>query len=206
MNGHQWREVLHEKGLVIGSRNPGKLREFDRLLSPLGIKLHSLDDVGFQGDVEETADTFTGNALLKAQAYAKFSSLPALADDSGLIVDALGGEPGVYSARYGGKDLDDIGRYELVLKNLDGVPEEKRTARYMVSLIVALPSGEYAEFQGTVEGHILTAPVGEGGFGYDPIFFHNELGKTFAQITGAEKDTLSHRGRAMQKLVEFLNL
>jgi XTP/dITP diphosphohydrolase len=161
--------------------------------------------VGADIDVEETGTTFEENSRLKAQAVMEATGLPAVADDSGLCVDALGGAPGVYSARYGGPELDDEGRYRLLLENLRGQP---RGAKFVSVITCCFPNGDVLTARGECPGTIAFAPMGEGGFGYDPVFFVPELKKTFAQLTGEEKNAISHRGKALtafqEKLEEYL--
>lgn len=190
--------------LAAATHNKNKLREFKEILEPLGFEIISAEDAGFFDEVEETGSTFTENALIKARAIREKCKKAALADDSGLIVDALDGEPGVYSARYGGAGLDDKGRTALVLKKMEAVPEEKRTARFMCAIAFIGENGEEIRAEGSVEGLITRAPVGENGFGYDPIFYVPQIGKTFAQAASEEKNALSHRGRALKKLEEIL--
>lgn len=174
------------------------------MLSPLGIQVRVPADFGISLDVEETAPDFEGNAILKARALAARIGIPAIADDSGLEVDALNGEPGVRSARYGGEGLDDRGRCELLLSNLESVPEKDRTARF-VSVIALVRDGEDSNplvVRGEAPGMILNEFRGEEGFGYDPVFLDVESGKTFAELPGEKKDSISHRGRALEKFLE----
>ncbi len=147
---------------------------------------------------EETGDSYAANALLKARAAAALTGALALADDSGLEVDALGGAPGVHSARYGGPELDDAGRCARLLEALRDVPAERRTARFRCVIALACPDGRHRLVEGMAEGLILAAPRGRGGFGYDPLFYYPPLGRTFAELTEAEKAEVSHRGRAMR--------
>jgi len=186
--------------VVVATTNPGKFRELAQGLEPLGWTLRPLLDFAVEMP-EETGATFEDNALLKAAYVAQRTGLPALADDSGLVVDALGGEPGVYSARYGGR-TNDRDRNVYLLERLRGVPREKRTARFVAVLTLAYPDGHVESYRGEVEGLILEAPRGEGGFGYDPLFYLPEVGKTFAEMTPEEKARYSHRGRALEKLLE----
>ena len=160
---------------------------------------------GVDVDVEETGTTFEENSLLKARAVMEASGLPAIADDSGLCVDALNGAPGVYSARYGGPELDDTGRYRLLLENLRG--QTPRTAKFVSVITCCFPNGDVITARGECPGTIAFAPMGEGGFGYDPVFFIPGLKKTFAQLSAQEKNAISHRGRALalfqQKLKDY---
>lgn len=186
--------------VVIATSNPGKFRELARGLEPLGWELRSLLDFGVELP-EETGVTFEDNALMKAATVAQKTHLPALADDSGLVVDALDGEPGVYSARYGGR-TNDRDRNVYLLERLRGVPPEKRTARFVAVLALAYPDGHVESYRGEVEGLILEAPRGEGGFGYDPLFYLPELKRTFAEMSPEEKAVHSHRAHALAKLLE----
>ena len=158
--------------------------------------------LGIDLEVEETGTTFAENAMLKAKAICEAANLPAIADDSGLCVDALAGAPGVYSARYGGEGLDDVGRYRLLLENLRG--QTTRTAHFACAIACAFPNGDTLTAEGKVEGTIAFAPMGEGGFGYDPIFFYPPLRKTFGQLTAEEKHGISHRGKALEVFVKDL--
>ena len=190
---------------VLATHNPGKLREMSDILSKFGIQVVSPADVGITVDVEETGTTFAENAMLKAKAICEASGLPAVADDSGLCVDALNGAPGVYSARYGGPGLDDVGRYRLLLENMKGQP---RGAKFVSVITCCFPNGDVITARGECPGTIAFAPMGEGGFGYDPVFFVPPLKKTFAQLTAEEKNAISHRGKALEafqvKLREYL--
>ncbi len=188
--------------LLVATGNAGKLREFAAALERVGIEVVGLETVADRSAVEETGTAFEENARIKAEAWSRRTPLPVLADDSGLEVDALGGEPGVRSARYGGAGLDDAARCGLLLERMRGVPPEKRGARFRCALALARAGRVVAVFDGAVEGRILEAPRGENGFGYDPVFFHEGAGRTFAQLTTAEKERLSHRGRAIAALVE----
>ena len=190
--------------VVVATSNPGKVAEIRAALLEAGIDAVGFDapGMGELGDVEETGATFEENAKIKAEAYSMRTTLPVLADDSGIEVDALGGEPGVLSARYGGPDLDDPGRNQLLLANLRAVPDAKRTARFRCVLAVAQAGRTLATFEGVVEGRIAHAPSGTGGFGYDPVFFHDGIGTTFGLISREQKQHLSHRGQALARLVE----
>jgi XTP/dITP diphosphohydrolase len=207
--------------LLIATFNPGKARELARLMAPLGIAVAGLSDIGIREPYEETAGTYEENARGKAVHYAGLAGLPALADDSGLEVDALGGRPGPLSARYGGPELDDAGRCRLLLRELEGVPEEKRTARYVAVAALArpdlgpdaardraasipAPSMATRLFRATCEGRIASEARGSRGFGYDPIFFYPPFGATFGETPDAEKDRVSHRGHALAMVAAFL--
>ena len=182
---------------VLATHNPGKLRERSDILSHLGIEVVSPADVGVTVDVEETGTTFAENAMLKAKAICAASGLPAIADDSGLCVDALNGGPGVYSARYGGEGLDDRGRYMLLLNSMRG--QTTRAAHFSCAIACAFPNGDTLTAEGRCDGAIAFAPLGEGGFGYDPVFLVPEKGKTFGQLTAEEKSQISHRGKALRE-------
>ena len=192
--------------LVLASQNQKKIKEMNEILSQLGIEVCSQAEAGVNLDVEETGTTFEENSLLKAHAVMEASGLPAIADDSGLCVDCLGGAPGVYSARYGGEGLDDTARYKLLLENMRG--QMPRTARFVSVITCCFPNGDVISARGECEGTVAFAPMGEGGFGYDPIFFVPNLKKTFAQLSAEEKNSMSHRGRALEvfkaKLEDYL--
>ena len=188
--------------MVLASKNPKKLEEMAVILSQLGIEVVLESDVGVDVEVEETGTTFEENAALKAFAVMEAAGLPAIADDSGLCVDALGGGPGVYSARYGGEGLTDADRYRLALEGLQG--QLDRGAKFVSAICCAFPGGDRVEARGECPGVIGYAPQGENGFGYDPIFFLPEKKKTFAQLTGEEKNAISHRGKALEKFKEEL--
>lgn len=195
------------KKLLVASRNSGKVREFSRMLAEvtpqIDIDVVGLDDLGIDLEVEETGTTFEENAVLKARAYADVSGELTLADDSGLVVDSLNGDPGVLSARYGGEGLDDEQRVELLLENMKDLPGWKRTARFVASLALVgdgVPGGLVTS-EGKIEGAIMHEPIGENGFGYDPVFWLASHAKTTAQLSGAEKDAVSHRGAALRDLL-----
>ena len=191
---------------VLATHNPGKLREMSAILAELGVEVVSPKELGITVDVEETGTTFAENAMLKARAICAAAGLPAIADDSGLCVDALNGGPGVYSARYGGEGLDDKGRYQLLLSSMRG--QTTRAAHFTCSIACAFPNGDTLTAEGQVQGTIAFAPMGEGGFGYDPVFFYPPLAKTFGQLTAEEKSAISHRGNALKdfsaKLATYL--
>jgi XTP/dITP diphosphohydrolase len=189
--------------LLLATNNPGKVREFRRLLCGLPMDVVTPAEAGVNLEVEETGETYEANARLKAEAFAAAGSCLALADDSGLEVDALDGAPGVRSARYGGNGLDDAGRYTLLLSQLEGVPGDRRSARFRAIVAVAAPGAPARLFEGVVEGSIGTAPAGQGGFGYDPVFILAS-GKTAAEQTPDEKDRTSHRGQAVRAARRYL--
>ncbi len=193
--------------LVFATRNRGKLAELQQLLQPTGLELLTLDDLPVDlPEVLEDGATFAQNAAKKARETMLACGLPALADDSGLEVDALDGAPGVHSARYAGEGASDADRYRLLLHNLRGVPRGARTARFRCVLALADPARPQQPvlFEGACEGEILEQPRGEGGFGYDPVFYVPELGQTFAEIPAAQKNQVSHRARAMRRFVQRL--
>jgi len=182
--------------LLIATHNPGKIREYQTLLADLPLLVTSLRAEGIVDDVEETGETFAANARLKARAYAHQSGLWTWADDSGLEVDALDGRPGVYSARYAGPSATDRDRYQKVLAELQQYPERPRSARFWCVVAIASPDDEIFTTEASVEGEIITAARGEHGFGYDPIFYLPDLGKTMAELPAEIKNQISHRGKA----------
>ena len=188
--------------LVLATHNPGKLKEMSAILGGLGVEVVMPSDLGLTVDVEETGDTFAANAMLKAKAVCAAVGLPAIADDSGLCVDALNGGPGVYSARYGGPELDDRGRYTLLLNSMRGVPT--RSAHFESAIACVFPNGDTLTAEGRCDGAIAFAPIGDGGFGYDSVVLVPEKAKTFGQMTEEEKDALSHRGKALRAFVPKL--
>ncbi|WP_324690951.1 RdgB/HAM1 family non-canonical purine NTP pyrophosphatase [Cobetia sp. D5] len=199
---------MSASSLVLASGNAGKLREFSHLLAPLGIEPMPQGQLGVS-DAEETGLTFVENALIKARHAAEVTGLPALADDSGIEVDALGGEPGIYSARFAARRQQGSGDGDnnaVLLAALEGVPEQARTARYWCVLVYLRHAADPVPIivQASWEGRVLDAPQGEGGFGYDPLFWLPEHGMTAAALDAETKNRLSHRGRAMQQLLEAL--
>lgn len=192
------------KSVIIATKNKGKASEFKNMFSANGYEVKTLLDIPGAPDVEETGTTFEENAILKAEAIARQFNQFVIADDSGLIVDALDGRPGVYSARYAGEDKLDEANTEKVLKELEGVPEAERTARFYCALALASPNQETITVSGTMEGLITNQPSGTNGFGYDPIFFVTEQGKTNAELTKEEKNKISHRANALKALNEKL--
>ena len=189
--------------MILASNNKGKLREMRELLSGLGIEVLSQREAGFDIEVEETGTTFEENSYLKASAITAISGLPAVADDSGLMVDYLGGEPGVYSARYTGNHEDsDIDRYMYLLKKMEGV--EDRKAKFVSAVCCTFPNGDIIRTRGECHGNILHAPVGEHGFGYDPIFGPDGQKGSMAELTDEEKNAISHRGKAVREFIEKL--
>ncbi len=183
--------------LLVATTSRHKLEEYRALLAGLPFELRSLSETAINADVEETGESFEANARLKAEHYAQLSGMLTLADDSGLEVDALGGEPGVHSKRWAG-DVNDGERNALLLKQLMGVPDAERTARYRCVIALAEPGRETVTLEGACEGRIAYEPRGSDGFGYDPLFFVPELGQTFGEAPSEVKNRLSHRGRAAQ--------
>ncbi|NPU84607.1 MAG: XTP/dITP diphosphatase [Syntrophaceae bacterium] len=192
------------KTVVFASRNRGKIREIRALLAGLPISLLSLDDFPDAPDVEEDGETFLANAQKKALAIAHYTGHPALADDSGLTVDALDGAPGVHSARYAGENADDARNIEKLLREMKNVPKEGRNAAFRCILVICEPDGSCESYEGAWEGIIAETPDGDGGFGYDPVFYVPALGKTVARLSLEEKNRLSHRARAFGKFREAL--
>lgn len=189
---------------VLASRNRSKLREMQTILGELGIEVLSQEEVGLDIEPEETGSTYEENAAIKALAVMKASGLPAIADDSGLSVDALGGAPGIYSARYGGShDRTDEERNATLLQNLRGV--EDRRARYVAAIAAAFPDGRIFYARGECEGTISDEPRGKGGFGYDPLFTLPD-GRRMAELTEEEKNRISHRGRALREMKQILTM
>lgn len=188
---------------VLATQNPKKLAEMRAILEDLGIEIVSEAELGVKIEVEETGETFAENSLLKARAVMEATKLPAIADDSGLCVNALNGGPGVYSARFGGEGLDDAGRYRLLLEMLRG--QSDRRAHFHTTITCAFPNGDVLHADGEVQGTIAFAPMGEGGFGYDPVFFVPEKRRTFAQLTAEEKAEISHRGNALRAFRKALS-
>lgn len=192
--------------LVIATGNRGKLAEVRRILEEAGlpVRVYALDEFPGITLPPEDGETFVDNARLKALAVARQAGRPALADDSGLCVDVLGGRPGVRSARYAGEGAGDAANNAKLLAELAGVPAERRGAEFRSAVVLALPDGRWTAAEGSVRGRILEAPRGDGGFGYDPLFFSDELGMTFAEATPEAKNRVSHRGRALRALLPRL--
>jgi len=190
--------------LVIATNNAGKVIEFRDLLDGCGWEVVSPADVGVAIDVDETGATYADNARLKAQAFCKASGLPAIADDSGLEVDALGGEPGPLHHLKGWDGNNDVERVQILLDALKDVPEDKRSGRFFSVIVVAMPDGSVIEEQGVVEGTIAFAPVGDSGWGYDPVFLLPQRGVTMAQLSEQEKNRVSHRFIAFEKIKQRL--
>lgn len=192
------------RALLLATSNPHKLEEFRAIFADLPLRLFSLNDIQLDIEVEETGITFAENAELKARAYAQASGMLTLADDSGLEIDALGGAPGVQSARYLGRETSYEERFRSILQQLKGLPMEQRTARFRCAIALAEPSGNTRLVEGVIERVIADSPRGKNGFGYDPIFYLPELGKTFAELAPEHKNRISHRARAAQAARELL--
>ncbi len=191
--------------VVLASKNKHKLEEISQITEKFGMELVLESDLGVDIDVEETGSTFEENSFLKAEAVMEATGLPALADDSGIAVDALNGEPGIYSARYGfDESLDDWGRLQLLLKNTEQVPDERRQAKFVCVITLVTPQQEIIQARGEVHGMLLRTPAGQGGFGYDPIFYYPPLGKSLAELTPEEKNQVSHRANALQVFYQKL--
>ena len=191
--------------VVLASKNKHKLVEISKITQQFDIELILQSELGIDIDVEETGTTFEENSLLKAKAVMEATGLPALADDSGIAVDALGGEPGVYSARYGfDESLDDWGRLELLLKNTEHVPDGQRQAQFVCVITMVTPNGKVIQARGEIHGELLREPRGENGFGYDPIFYYPPAGKSTAEMSPEDKNQVSHRGHALKLFYEKL--
>lgn len=192
------------KRIIFATGNAGKMKEIRMILSDLGVEILSMKEAGITLDIEEDGKTYEENALKKARAVAAAADACVLADDSGLEVDYLNKEPGVYSARYMGEDTSYRIKNANIIERLQGVPDEKRTARFVCAIAAVLPDGSEITTRAAIEGRIGYEEKGEGGFGYDPIFYVPELHKTTAELTGEEKNQVSHRGKALQLMKEEL--
>ena len=192
------------KKVVIATRNKGKLKEMTEILNEICCDIISMEQAGIDKDIEETGNSFEENALIKAQAVADITREMVIADDSGLEVDFLGGAPGIYSSRFAGEGASDHDRNSKLLAMLEGVPAERRTARFVCAIAVVVPGGGHFTVRGTCEGRINFTPSGENGFGYDPLFFLQEYNMTMAQLSAEEKNKISHRGKALKLMVKEL--
>lgn len=186
--------------IIFATGNQNKLREIRMILEGTGLEIVSMKEAGITEDIEETGTTFEENALIKAKAVCDMTGLPALADDSGLVIDALNGEPGIHSARYMGHDTSYDIKNAGLIRSLEGVPDEKRSARFVCAIACALPDGRCFTEQAAMEGRIGYEIIGNNGFGYDPIFFLPEYGCTSAQLSPEEKNRISHRGKALRAM------
>lgn len=190
--------------LLLASQNPGKLQEMRLLVEGLSFRVVGPREIGIEDAPDETGTTFLENATIKALAYARRSGLLTVADDSGISVDALGGEPGLYSSRFGGEEASDLDRNRLLLAKLAGVPPERRGARFNCAVAVARADEVLFQAEESVHGRIADEMRGGNGFGYDPLFFYEPFGRTFGEVARAEKDRVSHRGKAFARLRVFL--
>lgn len=193
--------------IVLATNNSHKVSEFKSCFAQKGIDIEivTIKETGFTGDIIEDADSFEGNAYIKAKTLCDFTGMIAVADDSGLWVDSLDGAPGVYSARYAGENSSDAENTEKLLSELEKIGDEERGAKFVCAICAVRPDGERIFVRGESEGAILKEQKGEGGFGYDPVFYCPAFGKTFAEMTSEEKNSISHRGRAVEKLAEQLD-
>ena len=190
--------------IIIATSNEGKLKEFRSLLAHKDVDIISMKEAGINIDIDENGTTFEENAAIKAKTVCEYSKCLCLSDDSGLVIDCLGGEPGIYSARYLGHDTPYTEKNRIITDRLKDVPDKERTARYVCAVAAAFPDGRVITVEDTLEGVIAREPVGEGGFGYDPIFYYPPLGVTTAQLTAEEKNAISHRGKALRRMVDLL--
>lgn len=196
---------MNQKGrIVFATGNVGKMREIRMIMEDMGMEILSMKEIGINPDIVEDGTTFTENAIIKAKAVAALTDAIVLADDSGLEIDALNKEPGIYSARYMGEDTSYRLKNANLIERLEGVPDEKRTARFVCAIAAVLPNGELLTTLGTVEGRIGYEEKGANGFGYDPIFFLPEFGCTSAELTDEQKNEISHRGKALRAMKELL--
>ncbi|MCJ2147390.1 XTP/dITP diphosphatase [Bacillus sp. GM2] len=193
------------KEVIIATKNEGKVREFKAMLEPRGYDVKSLLDIGYTPEIEETGQTFEENAVIKAETISKETGKIVIADDSGLSVDYLGGSPGVYSARYAGEEKNDLANLKKLLKELEGVEKEDRSARFRCALALCTPGQETKTVEGSVEGYITEEPRGTNGFGYDPVFLVKDKDQTMAELSSGEKNKISHRAEALKKLSALLD-
>lgn len=193
-----------DQKIIFATGNEGKMREIRMILGDLGVPVLSLKEAGIHADIEENGKTFEENARIKACAISKMTGGIVLADDSGLVIDYLNGEPGIYSARYMGEDTSYDIKNNNLIERLSGVPEEKRTARFVCAVAAALPDGRVVTTRGVMEGRIGHRIAGANGFGYDPIFFLPQYGCTSAEISAEQKNEISHRGAALRAMKEEL--
>ena len=190
--------------LVLATNNAHKLSEIRQILGDRFDEILSLRDLGITQDIDETGTTLKENAIIKATTIMKITGLPTLADDTGLMVDALNGEPGVYSARYAGEQHDDKANVAKLLKNLEPYKGKERSAHFVTCMVIAYPNGKIKAVEGRTDGEITTSPSGKNGFGYDPVFYSYDLNKVFAEATPEEKNSVSHRGRALAKIIPLI--
>lgn len=192
------------KKIIIATTNEGKMKEFRALLAHKDVEIVSMKEAGINIDIDENGTTFEENAAIKAKTVCEYSGCLCLSDDSGLVIDYLGGEPGIYSARYLGHDTSYEEKNKIIIERLKGVPTEQRSARFVCAVAAAFPDGRVLTVKDTMEGYIAEAPAGKGGFGYDPIFFFPPARMTSAELTAEEKNAVSHRGKALRKMVALL--
>lgn len=185
---------------AVATNNQKKLKEIQRILNSFDIQAKTLKELGIDVEIEEDGTTFEENAIIKARTIAQMSNLPTISDDSGLEVDALNGAPGVFTARYAGENATDDDNIDKLLEILDGIPKEERNARFVSAVCLYMPDGRHTVCRGTCEGWIATERIGEGGFGYDPVFMVKD--KSYSQMSPQDKDAISHRGQALRKLKE----
>lgn len=190
--------------IIVATTNEGKMKEFRKLLASENVEVLSMKEAGIDIDIDENGTTFEENAAIKAKTVCAVANTICLADDSGLVIDYLGGEPGIYSARYLGHDTPYEEKNRIIIERLKGIEEEKRTARFVCAVAAALPNGTVMTVTDTMEGQIADKPAGCGGFGYDPIFFYPPKGITSAEMTPDEKNAVSHRGKALRRMNAFL--
>jgi XTP/dITP diphosphohydrolase len=195
---------ISSKEVIIATKNKGKAQEFEKMFSPYQIKIRTLLDFPNVSDIEETGKTFEENAILKAEAISNQFHAMVISDDSGLVIDALDGRPGIYSARYAGEDKDDVANIEKVLLEMEDIPAKQRTARFYCAIALAIPGDKTITVSGSCNGEILKTKRGSNGFGYDPIFLIKEKGLTMAELSSEEKNLISHRAKAIQKLFSKL--
>ncbi|QQZ10679.1 XTP/dITP diphosphatase [Heyndrickxia vini] len=193
-----------EKQVIIATKNKGKAKEFEKMFSTFHIKVKTLLDFPEAIDVEETGSTFEENAILKAETISQQYNIMTIADDSGLVIDALDGRPGIYSARYAGEEKNDEANIDKVLAEMIDIPNDDRSAKFYCALAIAIPGKETITVSGTCEGEILRERKGNNGFGYDPIFFIKDKGQTMAELPSEEKNRISHRAKAVDKLPSIL--
>lgn len=191
--------------IIFATGNAGKMREIREILADMNMEILSMKEAGISADINEDGTTFEENAIIKAKAIAKLTNDIVLADDSGLEVDYLNKEPGIYSARYMGEDTSYTIKNQAIIDRLEGVPKEKRTARFVCAIAAVLPNGEVLTTRGTIEGYIGTKSAGANGFGYDPIFYVDEYGCSTAEISEEQKNEISHRGKALRAMKEQLS-
>ena len=191
--------------IIFATGNAGKMREIREILADMNMEILSMKEAGINAEIDEDGTTFEENAIIKAKAIAKLTNDIVLADDSGLEVDYLNKEPGIYSARYMGEDTSYTVKNQAIIDRLEGVPKEKRTARFVCAIAAVLPNGEVLTTRGTIEGYIGTKSAGENGFGYDPIFYVDEYGCSTAEISEEQKNEISHRGKALRAMKEQLS-